>query len=287
EPLLGLGLLGVFYYFVSFAEEGLQTGIAVVALWLVLWLVGRVTGAREERERLRSDRDIAATLAATRQERLDLEAQRTTMAREIHDLVGHTVNVMVVHAGAGRRAVRSDPDGAEQAFATIETTGRAALDELDRVLGLLRSGGVDDGTTPYTPLPGLPETSALLTDFRRAGLSVTMTTEGPVEQVPHSIGLTAYRVVQESLTNAMKHSNATSATVRLAVDDESVVIEVVDPGPAKRPRERVADDGQRSGRGLAGIAERVQLHGGHAEVGPIDGGGFRVICAFPMARSGA
>lgn len=285
---LGLGLFGVAFYFASFRDAETDTAIMVSALWLVVWLIGRVYGSRAEQSRLRVDRDLAAELAATRQERLELEAQRTTMARELHDLIGHTVNVMVVHAGAGRRAVRDDPDGAERAFTTIETTGRSALEELDRVLGLLRSDARD---TPLAPLPDLRALPELVREFEGAGLAVSTTSLGPVDAVPHGLGLTAYRIVQETLTNTMKHSDAVEADVSIRVDDAQIRIVVTDSGPRRSgPADGLTNGGRpgvsgSAGRGLVGIAERVQLHGGQAEFGPIDGGGFRVDCTMPLARN--
>ena len=301
---LGIGLGGVGYYFATFPEEGLSTGIMITSLWLVAWLAGRIYGSQAEQARLRTDRDLAAELAATRQERLELEAQRTNMAREVHDLVGHTINVMVVHAGAGRRAVRDDPDGAERAFETIETTGRSALDELDRVLGLLRG---DDQDTPLAPMPDLGALADLVSEFDTAGLAVELSVVGPVDSVPRGLGLSVYRIVQEALTNTMKHSKATSADVSVVIVDADtgagagagsggvVNVTVADPGPARK----VSADGQSPGRGLVGIAERAQLHGGHAHFG-LDaseggeggsakaaggGGGFTVQCTLPLART--
>ncbi len=271
--LAGLG--GVVFYFGAFRDEDATVGAMVLALWFVVWLLGRIQGAREVERQLRSDRDVAAELAAARQARLQLEEQRTTMARELHDLIGHTVNVMVVHAGAGRRAVESDPDGATRAFETIETTGRSALDELDRVLGLLRN---NDPATPLAPLPGIATLPTLIEEMRATGLEVDYSSDGPVEAMPNGVGLTVYRVVQEALTNTMKHSSAARAGVTVVVANGAANVEVTDDGHGE------ATETTTGGRGLAGIRERVQLHGGTVAAGPVPGSGFRVMCSIPMSN---
>ncbi len=266
------GFAGVVFYFASFRDEDLTVGAMVMALWFVIWMLGRMQGAKQVEDQLRIDRDVAAELAATRAARLDLEAQRTNMARELHDLIGHTVNVMVVHAGAGRRAVEKDPAGAEQAFATIETTGRSALEELDRVLGLLRNGDPD---APLTPLPGMTDLPRLLDEFRGAGLDVELNTSGSVEELPAGIGLTTYRVVQEALTNTLKHSNVKVSEVTLTVDDDAVQVVATDRGGGPS---MLSETG---GRGLEGITERVALHGGTARFGQVPDG-FEVSCTIPL-----
>ena len=283
--------LGVAYFFYSFRDELEPSfGIVISGLWLLVWLFGRIFRSRSEQERLRLDRDLAAELAATRQERLQFEAQRTNMARDLHDLIGHTVNVMVVHAGAGRRAVRTDPDGAERAFETIETTGRSALDELDRVLGMMRS---NDQVTPLAPLPDIEGIGELVADVGQTGLDVSFDTAGPTEEISPILGLTVYRVVQEALTNVMNHSNAKTAAVSVSVvgnaDVENTVrVTVTDPGPAKpvlASSNGSGKDESRQSRGLSGIVERVQLHGGETNFGPTAAGGFEVACNMPLVRN--
>lgn len=294
---LAVGLTGVASYFLTFRFEGLATGVMVLGLWLVAWLVGRVYGFQMNEHRLRDERDLAAELAATRQVRLDLESQRTTMARELHDVIGHTVNVMVVHAGAGRRAIRNDPDAAEQALKTIETTGRSALEELDRVLGVLRS----EGDAPLAPLPTVESLPALVDEFSRAGLPTVLEltgTDSTISTAPAGVGLTVYRVVQEALTNAMKHAEATGAAVTVHVGEAEAHVTVRDDGrgrdaaktneAAERANGATSDAGA-AGRGLIGITERVQLQGGRADFGPNptrsghpDRPGFQVTCRIPF-----
>ncbi len=274
---LMLSWIGVIYFIATFEDADVGTGTLVLGLWFVVWLLGRIHGARQREHALRTDRDLAAALAETKQATLELEEQRTEMARELHDLIGHTVNVMVVHAAAGRRAIADSPETAVQAFETIESTGRSALDELDRVLGILR----DKPDTPLAPLPGIPALPSLVADMKKAGLKVNLITTGTVDNVPGGIGLTIYRVVQEALTNTLKHAAATHATVEVSADSHHVISTVIDNG-----RGQTAELSPKR-RGLAGIAERVQLHGGTAEFGNAADGGFRVTCAIPLATNGA
>jgi signal transduction histidine kinase len=202
------------------------------------------------------------------------------MARDLHDLIGHTVNVMVVHAGAGRGAVRDDPDTAEQAFRTIEQTGRSALDELDRLLGVLRR----DDAAPTAPAPGLADLVDLVDGFSKPPLEATLEVSGPTENVPAGVGLTVFRVTQEALTNVLKHADATAAEVSITVDDREVALTIDDNGTANGAAGRRPGNGTgtRGGRGLAGITERVKLHGGSTDLGPRPSGGFRVDCRIPL-----
>lgn len=271
---LAASLFGVFFYFASFDRAaGPLVAAFTASLWLVAWLAGRVAGARIMQTTMRADRDLARALAEARKERIELEAERSALARELHDLVGHTVNVMVVHAGAGRRALGTDPAAAEQALTTIETTGRSALEDLDRVLGVLRT---DDPDAPTAPLPGLATLPDLADQFGRAGLSTRIDVVGPVGDVPASVGLSTYRIVQEALTNTLKHASAGSALATILVDADAVHVEIEDDG---------ASDGDISpGRGLTGITERAELHGGTAAFERSDRGGVRVRCRLPLPR---
>lgn len=286
RAILASGLGGVVVYFASFPDEDRTVGVMVLGLWFVVWLLGRMQRAKQRETRLRADRDVAAELAAARETRLELEEQRTSMARELHDLIGHTVNVMVVHAGAGRRAIDDDPETAKRALATIESTGRGALDELDRVLGILRS---EDLHAPLTPLPDLSALPALVEEFRGAGLAVQVETSGAVASLPSGVALSIYRIVQEALTNTLKHGAATRADVAITADDEGVTVVIADDGvggptPSTTPDPR-SSRSTGSGRGLTGIVERAQLHGGTAAFESADG--YRVSCSIPLAASSA
>ena len=248
---------GVAFYFVRFPDEGSLTLAAmVVAMWVVAWLVGRMYGARLEQVQLRAERDLARRLAEANEERLALEEERSRIAHELHDIIGHTVNVMVVHAGAGRQAVDHDSGIARQAFETIERTGRTALSELDRVLAVLRR---DQAGRELAPAPGIGDLGELARTMTDTGLKVDVQVTGDAGEVPASVGLAAYRIVQEALTNTMKHAGAGSAEVGVEV-------------AGGRVRIRVADDGRgdpsalQPGRGVLGMNERAAMHGGRVGI---------------------
>jgi signal transduction histidine kinase len=248
---------GVVFYFVRFPSEGsLSLAATVVALWVVAWLIGRVYGARLEQVQLRAERDLARKLAEANEERLALEEERSRIAHELHDIIGHTVNVMVVHAGAGRQAVDHDSGIARQAFETIERTGRAALSELDRVLAVLRR---DQAGRELLPAPGIGDLGELARTVTGTGLKVDVRVTGDTGEVPASVGLAAYRIVQEALTNTMKHAGAGSASVQVDVDGRRVRLQVADDGGGN-------PSALQPGRGILGMNERAAMHGGRVGI---------------------
>jgi signal transduction histidine kinase len=248
---------GVVFYFVRFPDEGSPTLAAtVVAMWVVAWLIGRMYGARLEQVQLRAERDLARRLAEANEERLALEEERSRIAHELHDIIGHTVNVMVVHAGAGRQAVDHDSGIARQAFETIERTGRAALSELDRVLAVLRR---DQAGRELLPAPGIGDLGELARTFTDTGLNVTVQVTGDTGEVPASVGLAAYRIVQEALTNTMKHAGAGSASVRVEVTGHRVHLQVADDGGGDPST-------LQPGRGILGMNERAAMHRGRVGI---------------------
>jgi signal transduction histidine kinase len=248
---------GVVLYFVRFPDEGSPTLAAtVVAMWVVAWLIGRVYGARLEQVQLRAERDLARRLAEANSERLALEEERSRIAHELHDIIGHTVNVMVVHAGAGRQAVDHDSGIARQAFETIERTGRSALSELDRVLAILRR---DQAGRELAPAPGIGDLAELAGTMTDTGLKVDVQVTGDPGEVPASVGLAAYRIVQEALTNALKHAGAGSASVQVEVTGRRVQIQVADDGGGD-------PSALQPGRGILGMKERAAMHGGRVGI---------------------
>jgi signal transduction histidine kinase len=244
---------GVVFYFVRFPDEGSPTLAAtVVAMWVVAWLIGRVYGARLEQIQLRAERDLARRLAEANEERLALEEERSRIAHELHDIIGHTVNVMVVHAGAGRQAVDHDSAIVRQAFETIERTGRSALSELDRVLAILRR---DQAGRELLPAPGIGDLAELARTMTDTGLNVILQVTGDPGEVPASVGLAVYRIVQEALTNAMKHAAAGSASVQVEVTGRRIHVQVADDGGGD-------PSALQPGRGILGMHERAAMHGG-------------------------
>ena len=200
--------------------------------------------------------------------------ERLRIARELHDVVAHTMSVVAVHAGSGRMVAASDPAAAERALETIETTTRSALGEMRRLLGVLRSG---DGHEPGAlgPAPGLLDLPALVAEVAGSGVDVDLRVEGERPAVPPGVDLSAYRVVQEALTNVIKHAGTASATVDVRYSGSEIAVEVVDDG-------RGADANTSGGHGLIGMRERVAVHGGELEAGPRPAGGFRVAARFPL-----
>ncbi len=273
---LPAAIAGPVFYFVRFPFMGGPALAAfVAAMWMVGWLAGRMARVRVEESHLRYERDLSMQLAQANQERLAVEEERNLIARELHDIIGHTVNVMVVHAGAGRGALPDDPEAAVVAFETIEETGRSALDELDRVLAVLRRDHLEAARVPTPGLDGLP---SLATTFSDAGLQVEVEMRGDTRLVPASVGLAAYRIVQEALTNTLKHASAASASVEVTVLPDHVELSV-------------ADDGERDpstikpGRGITGMGERAALHRGWARVETGTDGRFTVRSVLRWDRT--
>jgi signal transduction histidine kinase len=238
------------------SELVLTAGIPIV--------LGRMTANR--RRRIARDRELATQEA--------VDAERARIARELHDVVAHHMSVMIVQAGAARTTVERDRDAAVEAIRQIEIAGRTGLAEMRRLLELLQSS---DGPNGLAPQPGLGHLEELLDATRATGLAVDLTVDGSERPLPDGVDLSAYRIVQEALTNVLKHSGSSTADVRLAYRPDALEIEVGDrgigvPGPAA--------DGQ--GHGLIGMRERAALFGGSFEAGARPGGGYVVRARLPL-----
>jgi signal transduction histidine kinase len=239
------------------------------------WVIGdniRVrrayTAQLEERAaQLEREREEQATLAVTQ--------ERARIARELHDVVAHHVSVMVVQAAGARRVVDKDPAAARDALEAVEVAGRTALDEMRRMLEVLRADEAGVG-----PQPGLAELERLSRQVREAGLPVELTVEGHDRALPGGMDLAAYRIIQEALTNTVKHAGKATASVTVRYEPEALDIEVADDGRgAAAPLLAAAVQG---GHGLIGMQERVTLYGGTLETGPRFPGGYRVHARFPL-----
>jgi signal transduction histidine kinase len=210
--------------------------------------------------------------------RLAVDSERARLARELHDIVGHNVSVMVVQAGAARKILDRAPEEAREALLAVEAGGRAAMAELRHVIGLLTidSDGDDPAATAdLTPAPGLGQLPALTARVREAGVPVELTMTGPAAQLPVGVDLAAYRVVQEALTNAMKHAAGARVAVTIERGPDQVRVEVTDTGGA-----RTAAPG--GGRGLIGLRERLTVYGGTLTAGPRPTGGYRLTAVLPI-----
>ena len=239
-------------------------------LFGVIWALGRTVRSRQRRA------DVAEVTAKEREEqaRAAVRDERARIARELHDVVAHSVSVMVLHAGAARRVLGDDSDRVAEPLLLVEETGRQALAEMQRLLGILREDGAPAALTPQ---PGLDDLPALAEQMRRSGLPVELKVEGDSRPLPAGLALAAYRIVQEALTNALKHAGPATASVRVAYGPHDVELEVVDDG-------RGGGSGGGTGHGLVGMRERAALYGGHVEAGPLDEGGFRVRARLPLER---
>jgi len=235
---------------------------------------GQATRSRAQLADELADRAVALERAREGEAQAAVQEERARIARELHDVVAHDVSVMVVQAAAAKRIVEREPDRGEEAIVSIEGTGREALAEMRRLLGVLRRGDED---LALAPQPSLSRVDALLARTRAAGLDVALERSGDDAPLPAGVDLAAYRVVQEALANVVRHAGAEHATVRLTYDPRAVVVEVVDDGRG------AADGGGKAGHGLIGLRERVDLYGGDFEAGPRAEGGFGVRARLPVA----
>jgi signal transduction histidine kinase len=253
-------------------------GSLVLLAWLLgdsaRWRRGYYQALEERAMRLERERDAQAQVAAA--------AERARIARDLHDVVAHNVSVMVVQADGAAYALDSSPQRTREALGAISATGRRALAELRSLLGVLRDSA--DPGAALAPQPGLDQLEELVHEARTAGLPVSLTVEGVPRPVPQGEALAAYRVVQESLTNARKHAGpGATATVRLRYAAESLMISVTDDGRgASAPG---ADELAGAGHGLAGMRERVELYGGSVRSGPKPGGGYEVVAQLPLGEA--
>ena len=251
--------------------------LAYNAVFIVLPVLLGVA-VRSLRDRSRELAEQTAELRREREEnaRRAVLEERVRIARELHDVVAHHVSVMGVQAGAARRVMARRPDQAEEALSSIEASSRQAVVELHRLLGFLRREGQDDALAPQPDLAQLPE---LIAQATQGELTVDLSVEGEPRPLPGTLELSVYRVIQEALTNALKHSGGTAATVRVCYEAATLEVEVADDGPGGAPAGG-------SGHGLIGMRERVRLHGGHLRAGPAPAGGFVVHASFPLNGSG-
>ena len=237
------------------------------------WLLG--DGTRRRQEAVAAARERAAELERAREElaRRAVVEERLRIARELHDVVAHSMSIIAVQSGVGAHVLDSQPEEARKALAAVEATSRQALTEMRRLLGVLRQEAEPSGS--LTPSPGLAEVDALAADVARAGARVEVRIEGTRPELPLGLDLSAYRIVQEALTNVVRHAGPATARVRIRYAPDTVDIEVVDDG-------RGAGTERGDGHGIVGMRERAALYGGSLDAGPLPGGGFRVAVRLPV-----
>jgi signal transduction histidine kinase len=268
--VIDVGSSGVFQ-----AVGGARPGVWV--LFTVAWQAGRELQRR--RIEMATLRERAVELERDREEKLRVAAseERARIARELHDVVAHSVSVMVVQAQAVQRVLDGDQPAARELLDSIETTGRQALTELRRLLGLLREF---DGQPTLAPQPSLKYLDELLAQVREAGLPVELAVEGSPATLPQGIDLSAYRIVQEGLTNALKHAGPAHARVLVRYTPGELELEVSDDG---RGPSNGGSNG--SGQGLVGMRERVSLYGGELHTSRGDDGGYVVQARLPLGST--
>jgi signal transduction histidine kinase len=260
-------------------ESGTVGNIPFVAVPVVACLLaGRVLRARARSHS--RDRARARQLEAEREEaiRIALAEERARIARDLHDIVAHCVSVMVVQAGAAEDLLDRDPHRARAPLQSVQETGRQAVGELGRMLGLLRG---ERARPALKPQPGTADLAELVDHMAEIGLPVRLAVEGPTRPLPPGVDLAVYRIAQEALTNALKHAAPTTASVELHYEDQSVAVTVRDTGRTGGPGAAAAT---RVGHGLIGMRERIGLYGGTLRTEADPAGGFTVVAQIPLAQ---
>ncbi|MGZ4270082.1 MAG: sensor histidine kinase [Solirubrobacteraceae bacterium] len=247
----------------------------LVVISLVFWLLARAVRTRTRLTEELHENALRAEEAREAEAERAVAEERRRIAREMHDIVAHSVSVMVVQAGGARSILGRDPERAPQAAARIEETGRAALAEMRRLLGVLHA---PDGHAALVPAPSLEAIDALVARARDAGLPVRLRVEGTRRALPPGVDLAAYRVVQEAITNAIKHAAAAETDVLVRYGSGEVELEVSDRGAPEASAPALAG----AGHGLVGMRERVRVFGGELSAGRRDGGGFAVRARIPL-----
>lgn len=256
-------LLGI-VFFADVSDFGAGELVSSAVAFGSAMLIGRTMQSRRDRIDAFEGEQLEAALRAAADERLRI-------AQELHDVVAHSLGVIAVQAGVGMKVIDSDLEEARRAFENISRTSRSSLAEIRRMLGLVRNA---EGAPSYTPAPGLADLGRLTEELAAAGLPVVIDVDGDIGGVPPGVGLAAYRIVQEALTNVLRHAAAQRAMVRLDSTSGVLAVEVTDDGRGRNGH------GTR-GHGLVGMRERVAVYGGSLDVGPRPGGGFRVVAQLP------
>ncbi len=256
-----------------------ESFIVNAALFAAMFMFGVNLRTRKARITALEERADAVEREKEEEARRAVADERLHVARELHDVVAHSMGVIAVQASVGEHVIDDDPAEAKRALAAISGVSRSTLAEIRRMLGVLRETDGDAngaGGPAYAPAPGLSELDRLVGELDRAGIPVALSYEGEREELPRGVDLTAYRIVQEALTNVLKHAGPARATVVVRYEPGALGLEIVDDGRGVNGH----SDG-RSGHGLVGMRERVAVYGGTLETGLKAGGGFRVAVRLP------
>jgi signal transduction histidine kinase len=277
QALVGLAIAvaGVWIVFWNDPDRLTSDLVFTPIFFTIVWLFAFGIGRRLERARLAEERAARLELQRAEEARAAVAEERARIARELHDVVGHAVSVMTVQASGVRRLLRPEQEREREALEIVEQTGREALAEMRRLVGVLRR---PEEAPALAPQPSLQHVERLIEQARDAGLPVNVEIEGDPTELPAGVDLTAYRLVQEALTNTVKHANATRADVVIRYGDGVVELLVSDDG-------RGSSDGtaESGGHGLVGMRERVAVYGGELEAGPAPGGGSRLRARLPTS----
>ncbi|HET9656003.1 MAG TPA: sensor histidine kinase [Kineosporiaceae bacterium] len=279
--LVGAGMVAVATarkdYARSFLVDVVLIALVGCGFALAVWVAGSLRGTRRAYLDALEERADRLEIEREQQSRLATAAERARIARELHDVVAHSLSVIIAQADGGRYAARSDSQAAVRALEIVSGTGRTALTDMRRLLGVLRDGEQDS----RGPQPGIGAVADLVTSVRSSGLTVGLAEVGRPRDVGDGLGLAAYRIVQEALTNVLKHGGpAARASVQVSWEADAVRLVVEDDGRGAS----ASDDGR--GQGLGGMRERARLYGGRVDAGPRPGGGFRVHALLPYPRPG-
>ncbi len=297
---------------VGFLAQEADPGLSLVLPLVILapsWIVGDTIRTRRLDEVARAEAAERDLLDREARLRAMVAEERRHVARELHDVVAHSVSVMVIQAGAARQVLHTAPDRAEESLLAIETTGRGAMSELRRLVGALAEVDVANeagvprradkepqptGASATTegpalidggglaPQPGIDQLDALVGRVRAAGLPAELEIDGDRRTLPASIDMTAYRIVQEALTNALRYADRARTVVHLTYERDQLRVEVLDDGPGGTRSANTTGSGDGAGRGLVGMRERASLAGGRLEVGPRLSGGYAVRAWLPV-----
>jgi signal transduction histidine kinase len=274
---LAITLAGAAAVVYNHPRRSLLDFVFIPALFVVAWIGGAAVRSRAEQAEHAEQRAVLAERERESAARIAVAEERARITRELHDIVAHAVSVMVLQVGAVRHNLPDEHREDKQALRGVEQAGRAALAEMRRLLGAMHDGDRDVELTPH---PGLHDLEALVAKVRSAGLQVELHREGNAVPLPHALDLSAYRIVQEGLTNALKHAGASRADVTVRYADGRLQIEVRDDGAGG-----ATNDGL--GHGLVGIRERVKIYGGEMTASVAPEGGYVLSARLPLDRGPA
>jgi signal transduction histidine kinase len=277
-----LTLLGVVEAVLAVLQLGGSTGVATWLLYAAIlfgaWFLGDVTRQWQDAATAHARRATELERARDELARLAVTAERVRIARELHDVVAHSMSVIAMYAGSGRLAADRDPAAARRALEVVERSSRDALAEMRRLVTVLRDA--DEAGAALAPVPGLRDVHRLVAEVAAAGVTVEVHTEGDLGGVPDGVSLAAYRIVQEALTNVVRHASPAQARLSVRIGDGAVVLDVVDDGAGVAVRAAAPAS---AGQGTVGMHERAALYGGELTAGPRPGGGWRVAARLPCA----